>query len=140
MAENNPKTPTVEQLQEEIARLKSAQADLEARALKAEAELEKAAATGKPVAQKVKGKVTLTLQSVDGEVQKTVGFKPGHVKVRTLAGDVVSSEAVLSIANGKEPSADEILKFPALAQLNAQQAKDLLAHLVSIEAAAITIQ
>ena len=75
------------------------------------------------------------------EMERKVEFKDGRIytilpkmdAVVDMRGAKVPSEALLLIANGKEPK-EEHLKFPAVAMLDQEKAQAVLTHLAGIGA------
>lgn len=142
-----PATPTVEELQVQLAAQKQeaekAKQDAiaaEKRAEKAEADLAKAATDKKAPLVVIKGTLKTKMNTPDGEVTKTIGFKDGTAKVRNLQGLVVPSEVVFTVANGGKATPDQLKAFPALIDLTKEKAVHLLTTLAARGAAFVTIK
>lgn len=115
--EQQEKTP--EQLQ---AELEAAQAEIAALATETAALREKVTKndnTGKVI----RGFVEVELEAPEGGVQKKkLRYKPGRVKTRLQDGQIVDSQALIDLANGKTLSAETIKANPALQKITPAQA------------------
>jgi hypothetical protein len=115
--EQQEKTP--EQLQ---AELEAAQAEIAALATETAALRQKVTPndnTGKVI----RGFVEVDLETPDGSVQKKkLRYKPGQVRTRLEDGQVVDSQALMDLANGKTLSAEVLKANPSLQKITPLQA------------------
>lgn len=63
------------------------------------------------------------------KVKQKVKFVDGHQRVRLADGEIVSSAALMRIAEGGEATEGELRAFPALVNLKKEQAADRLTDL-----------
>jgi len=79
----------------------------------------------------IPGQIILDLETADGEtVQKTYRIRPGHPRV-WLAGRIVSTAALLKLANNQELTDKERQENPGLAVVDADAAREFLAGLAA---------
>lgn len=125
MAEDN-----IKKLEAQLAEAKA-----EAEAAKAEAEalrgkVGKGDNTGRPIPGVFE--VELENTSNGKKEKKKLKFQPGYVNVRLKSGNLVKSEHLMSLANGKKLSAEQLAESPALEGLSSTDAAEWLTHLARI--------
>lgn len=131
----------IQKLQEENKALKKIQE--ENKALKSHAEalersIAEASAKGGPIALPVPGTFTVNLETPGGKaVKRKIRFKPGRIKCALRNGMVVSSAAIMQLANGKKLDSKVVEKFPALRGLDKDAAIKYLTYLAQIKAGTI---
>lgn len=110
------KTPTVEELQAQLA-----EKEAEVQALRNKSK-KKNDFTGKPIP----GTVPVELETPEGKkVKRKLKFQPGFVNARLPNGEIVSSEALMKVAAGKSLTKEEAKYSPALIPMSKEQAAEL---------------
>lgn len=77
----------------------------------------------------VDGVFTVKYNAEGKQVKEKVRFKDGHQRVRLANGELVSSSALMRIAEGGDATEAEVKAFPALNGLTQQQAADRITDL-----------
>ena len=81
----------------------------------------------------VEGTLKVTFTANKKKVTKTVQFRNGRKKVRLMkTGEVVSSEAIMALASGKELDEKTIAASPALNGMDKEEAINFITDLVKI--------
>lgn len=131
---------TVEQLKAKLEEQTKLAAKAQAEADQAKAELEKAANEKKVPVKKVPGHVALELETANGKKKAKVSFVDGSVRCRTRDGEIVTSEKLLALANGKELEPQDIAESPALGRMTQESAVELLSHYAAIGVAFLKVE
>jgi hypothetical protein len=124
VAQNTPQTVSLEQYQKILAELEKAKAE--------KAALEVVAKTGT-----VARPIFVAKKRVSGKMENAeFRFKPAHKSVRDKSANIYPADGVIIVASGT--GVKEIVeKFPVLNLLTQETAKELLQHLVNIDAVSI---
>ena len=120
------KEPTLEELKAELAAAQTQNESLKK-------ELDEANSTVAQIKRAVPGKLSLTYVDRAGESQKaTVSFADGHERIR-VKGNIVSSEAILTIANGKKAKDEHLKMYPYLRKITRAAATEIIRDLVEMQ-------
>ena len=116
-----------------IAELKAENAKLVEYAAELKTALAKAKNEG-TIAVPVPGNVTVTIETPKGKKEKfKVRFKAGRLKVMLEDGQLVPSEKLMDLANGKDLDEETLLEFPAFQYLDQKDALEWITHLRSVK-------
>lgn len=98
-------------------------------------ELRKKVPANSSTGRVIVGSIEVSLETPEGKtVKKKVTFQPGFVRARLKGGDVVSSQALMDLANGKKLSEEDTAASPALAGKTKQDAINIFTNWARIRA------